>query len=168
MNQLGEQITTRNGTESSLMTLADALREAMDFERSSVRIYSHLADKVDSQVRSSILQLVSEAKIHMKLVEAAAQKPESILRLTQSSIIRLSAVMMRHSISLPDLGGDVLEDDALNYVQVRERLACDFYTCLLRSTPDGPLHDLIVRLQEAKRRHDEEVEACCAALFVIF
>ena len=153
---------------SSGATLGDALRIAMDFELASFHLYSGLAGKVDSQARPMVLRLADECESHYVQLQALGGGAELAQQLSQACTVRLRAEALRRAISLPDLPEKPIEDDVLNYAEIRERLAYDYYGCLER-LPKSPFMDAsIARLRERKQRQGEEIRLCCSALFLIF
>jgi hypothetical protein len=56
----------------------------------------------------------------------------------------------------------------LDYAEIREHLAYDYYHCLARFAPPGPVRDLITQLRDQKRGREQQIRSCCDALFLIF
>jgi rubrerythrin len=151
-----------------MATLADALQDAVEFERLSVRIYMDLATKVDSQVRPLLLRLVADSKADGEFLSDFAKSAELGKVPSPNLKFCLSDEASRQSVDPASLGDEPIEDDVLDYVEVREKLACNYYKYMLGQTRARPLQKLIVRLIETKSRHQEEVLSCSAALFLIF
>lgn len=152
---------------TQIETLRDALQIAMDFELSGFGFYSDFADQVDSEVRPVMLELAAAGKLHHGLLRGIAGSADIARRLTPTEVLRLAAAR-RRSPKLPDLESAPIEDDVLNYAEIRERRAYEYYGCLLWLMPQGPLRELIDRLKTAKQRHQEQIRSSCAALFLIF
>jgi len=149
-------------------TLGDALQIAMDLEQSASVLYADLAHKMDSQARPMVLTLAADGWSHYEQLQRVLPCVEFEGQLSQLATVRLCSEGLRRFFSLPELGSDPTEDDVLNYAEIRERLACDYYHCLARVAPPGPVHDLITELRDHKRGRERHIRSCCDALFLIF
>jgi len=149
-------------------TLGDALRIAMDFELSASVLYGDLAHKMDSQAQPVVLTLAEEGRSHYERLHTVSLCAELQQQLCQLATVRLCSEGLRRFISLPDLGPDAIEDDVLDYAEIREHLAYDYYHCLARFAPPGPVRDLITELRDRKQGREKQIRSCCDALFLIF
>lgn len=150
------------------VTLGDALRIAMDFEWAGYQLYSDLADRLDTQARPLFLVLAEECRSHVEQLEMVGGRAELNRQLSQACAVRLRAEALRRSVSLPALPGSPIEDDALNFAEIRERLAYDYYCCLGRLPMSAFLETLILRMRDQKQRQRDDIRVCCASLFLIF
>lgn len=153
---------------SQVMTLGEALRLAMDFERSASVLYKDLASKVDSQARPLFLELSAVGKAHYERLRSLARSIELEQEMKNPVTIPPSAKALRGYISLPELPDETTEDDVLYYAEGRGRIVCDYYGSLAHSIPPGPLRDLFLRFRDDQKRHEADIRSCWAALFLIF
>ena len=149
-------------------TLGDALKFAMEFERSAFVLYAEFAERLDSEARPVLRRLAADSKAHVALLQRHADGAELEQKLSPAGAAWLAAQDCYRSISLPELTPESIEDDLLTYAEVRERLDYDFYSNMARLVPTGALHQVFVGLRDAKQRREGEVRSCCAALFLIF
>jgi len=163
----GVEPLSRSGAGPS-SRLGAALGVAIGSEELAAERYRELAGMVDSQARPALLALAADATRNAKQLREIACATQAALNPQQVLATRLCSEGLQNSILLPELGSDPSEDEVLHYAEIRERLAYDYYSCLARLSPPGPLQDLVVQLRDEKRRHEQEVQRCCAALFLIW
>ncbi len=150
---------TQEGASSSVR---GALCAAMELERSGAVFYRRLARRVEEPVRGMLEALAADGMEHFRELERVLARPDL------TALIDSPAIVRRRIVALPGLPADPLEDDAMDYAEVREHLAFDMYDRMYNFLEPGELRGLVVRLRERKRQREEEVRRCGTALFLVY
>ena len=148
--------------ETGSSSVREALCKAMELERTGSEHYRRLARHVQEPARGILNLLAADGMAHLQALETMLARPEFAAQFDAPAVLR------RRIVALPALPADALEDDVLDYAEVREHLAFDMYDRMANLVEPGELHDLLVRLRDRKRQREEEARRCGSALFLIF
>jgi rubrerythrin len=134
----------------------------MELERAGAEHYRALARRVQEPAHGILSLLAADGMAHHRALETMLARPELAAQFDAPAVLR------RRIVALPALPADALEDDVLDYAEVREHLAFDMYDRMANLSEPGELRELIVQLRNRKREREQEVRRCGAALFLIF
>ena len=143
-------------------SLRDALCAAAELERSGAEQYRCLAQRVGEPARGILETLSADGMAHCQELEGVLRRSDLAAQIDSPAAVR------RRIVALPSLPADPLEDDVLDYAEMREHLSFDMYDRMANLLAPGELRELILRLCERKRQREEEVRRCGSALFLIF
>jgi rubrerythrin len=163
-----QQSEAIQGRISPYMSVHDALRTAIAFEQSAQAFYRELADQVHPEARPLLLDLADEERKHAKLLEDISTAERLSYTLSQQHKIPPTQPRLDEFIHLRKLSAGASEDEILDYVESRERIAFEHYGYLAELTPPGPLQQLFAFLREEERRHESEIQSRWSATFNVY
>lgn len=166
MNRQGH--VESSNTMSPNISVGDALCLAMAFESRAHHSYRRLAERVHPEVRPLVVELAEQEQKHYELLRDLSVDSDLKPVLDESHSAPPTQERFHAYVNAADLPASASEDDILNYVESRERIAAEHYGYLAELTPRGPLRDLFSVLHDEERRHEADIQARWAKTFSIF
>jgi rubrerythrin len=140
------------------MTIEEAVKTAMDFEKSSYQLYTALAAMLQPDLSELASELAKQELKHYELLEQVLLSDDLGQHREESMAMVPSAELFGDYVRLPELGTAEGEDDILAYAEARERTAFEQYGYLAEVTPPGRLRDLFAFLRDEEAKHLQHVE----------
>ncbi len=139
-------------------TLEEVVALAIQFEEAAAEFYRLQLQRVSKPLRWLVEELIAEEESHAERLRQIERRPDLHDLLLQQ--LEQPIVDPRFSDAIQTPEADQFNDDqaVLQYALGREQLAMEQYGRLAAVTPEGPLRDLFLWLEQEEVGHKGELE----------